>query len=678
MVKKVNLKRKIPKGYNRIFIQKLFIENYKAFSKPTEIIFGPMINLIFGKNSSGKSSVFQSLRIFRQSYGLGNLTPFNYESPEKFRGKGGLDLDIGYNGIINGGNENKYLTMGLGISVLKQEDNKIDPSKQTGLIYEFKYKNNFYSENLKDAYIVPHKTILNSMKMYTSSGKVKLDFPNYKIVKHESKEHKKLLELQRYSDRDFMKAVSEDYEDKIKTYGSLYDPYYYKIEIDPKEINIENINEIWDIYSKTDKKLLVEYIDAYSDFLEKKYKKKRGIIIPELSLSGQRSFELRQKFIRSKHSDWRNIIRKNISETSRLQSLLKNKNDNFYVFSDLVGFGHGHLGEKKSKKILSDIKKLVTFLKSKKASTKASFLKFFYEDICEKSKELVYFNGRILYEPEKKLNRQMYFHEMDEILLYLINVIIFPLATMKHRKGLAPRPIAIFSQYSAGVFGRSRSNDILGDIEKCMDKLLVVPGLRSLPKRYFVKGLQTDYVGPQAENLAEMLADEEIRNETNYWFNKLEIPYRVDIRKTSNYYEIVWKPKNSKMIVTQTHVGLGYPVILPFIVQCIVAKNKIIVIEEPEIHLHPKLQADLGDLIVESSVKRRNQFLIETHSEDFLLRVLRKIRKGGLEPEHTSVHYVTNTAGRGAEVKEIKVNKFGQYTTPWKDNLFAERRREFK
>ena len=249
---------------------------------------------------------------------------------------------------------------------------------------------------------------------------------------------------------------------------------------------------------------------------------------------------------------------------------------------------------------------------------------------------------------------------------------------MKNRKGLAPRPIAIFSQYSAGVFGRSRSNDILGDIEKCMDKLLVVPGLRSLPKRYFVKGLQTDYVGPQAENLAEMLANKEIRNVTNYWFNKLEIPYRVDIRKTSNYYEIVWKPRNSKMSVSQTHVGLGYPVILPFIVQCIVAKNKIIVIEEPEVHLHPKLEADIVDLIAESSIKRRNQFLIETHSEDFLLRVLKKIRKGDLEPEHISVNYITNTAERGAEVKKIKVNKFGQYTTPWKDNLFAQRRREFK
>jgi len=675
MVKKITRKKKIP---NKLFIEKIFIENYKAFSKPTKVTLGPMINLIFGKNSSGKSSIFQSLRIFRQSYGLGNLTPFNYESPEKFRGKGGLDLDIGYNGIINGGNENKYLTMGLGISVLKQEDNKIDPSRQTGLIYEFKYKNNFYSEKSKDPYIIPHKTILNSMKMYTGFGKVKLDFPNYKIIKHDSAEYKKLLELQRYSDRDFMKAVSENYEDRIKTYGSLYDPYYYKIEMDPKEINIENINEIWDIYSKTNKKLLVEYIGAYSDFLEKKYKEKKGIVIPELSLGGHRSWELRQKFMRLKHSDWRKIISKNISETSRLQSLLKNKNDNFYVFLDQVGFGYGSLGDEKSKKFLSGIKILVAFLKSKKASTKASFLKFFYEDICKKSKELVYFNGRILYQPDKVLNRQMYFREMDEILLYLINIIMFPLATMKRGKGITPRPIAIFSQYNAGVFGRSRSYDILGDIEKCMDKLLVVPGLRSLPKRYFVKGLQTDYVGPQAENLAEMLANKEIRNVTNYWFNKLEIPYRVDIRKTSNYYEIVWKPRNSKMSVSQTHVGLGYPVILPFIVQCIVAKNKIIVIEEPEVHLHPKLEADIVDLIAESSIKRRNQFLIETHSEDFLLRVLKKIRKGDLEPEHISVNYITNTAERGAEVKKIKVNKFGQYTTPWKDNLFAQRRREFK
>ena len=71
------------------------------------------------------------------------------------------------------------------------------------------------------------------------------------------------------------------------------------------------------------------------------------------------------------------------------------------------------------------------------------------------------------------------------------------------------------------------------------------------------------------------------------------------------------------------HIGLGYPLILPFIVQCIIAKNKIILIEEPEVHLHPKLEADLADLIVESSIQRNNQFIIESHSEDFLLRILK-------------------------------------------------------
>ena len=209
-----------------------------------------------------------------------------------------------------------------------------------------------------------------------------------------------------------------------------------------------------------------------------------------------------------------------------------------------------------------------------------------------------------------------------------------------------------------------------------MSKLLVVPGLRPLPKRYFVKGLQTSYVGPSAENLGELLVNEKIKSETNEWFKKLEIPYQVEVKPSGNYYEIVFRPNNSKIQISSMHVGLGYPVILPFVVQCIIAKNKIILIEEPEVHLHPKLEADLADLIVDSAINRDNQFLIETHSEEFLLRILKSIRKGILKPEDVSVNYITLDKN-GSKSNKININKFGQYFTPWKDNLFAERKREF-
>ena len=94
--------------------------------------------------------------------------------------------------------------------------------------------------------------------------------------------------------------------------------------------------------------------------------------------------------------------------------------------------------------------------------------------------------------------------------------------------------------------------------------------------------------------------------------------------------KIIWTPKNSKLKINQLNVGLGYPISLPFIVQAIIAEDSIIVVEEPEIHLHPKLEADLADLICESAVERGNQFIIETHSEDLLLRILKKIRNGKL------------------------------------------------
>ena len=208
--------------------------------------------------------------------------------------------------------------------------------------------------------------------------------------------------------------------------------------------------------------------------------------------------------------------------------------------------------------------------------------------------------------------------------------------------------------------------------------MYVIPGLRSMPKRYFAKGIQTSYIGARAENLAETLANPEIMRDTNRWLKKLEIPYSIKVVNVENHYEIIWKPNNKKINIFQNHIGLGYPLILPFIVQCLTAKNNIIVVEEPEVHLHPKLQADLGDLIVESSMKNDNQIILETHSEDLLLRLLKKVRDKKIPPRFISANYVLKEGQKPSEVKKILINSEGQYFTPWKDDIFAERLKEFE
>jgi predicted ATPase len=118
-------------------------------------------------------------------------------------------------------------------------------------------------------------------------------------------------------------------------------------------------------------------------------------------------------------------------------------------------------------------------------------------------------------------------------------------------------------------------------------------------------------------------------------------------------------------------VGVGVSQVLPIVAQLALGSNDTVLLEQPELHLHPKAQADLGDLLVES-VGLGKQVIAETHSEHLLLRVLRRIRQGTLAPGDVSVLYV-DAGDSGSSVQELRLDSRGEFLDEWPNGFFEER-----
>lgn len=223
-------------------------------------------------------------------------------------------------------------------------------------------------------------------------------------------------------------------------------------------------------------------------------------------------------------------------------------------------------------------------------------------------------------------------------------------------------------------------------LEQTLSSLFPLGPFRKPPSRWYIfTGTTPQDVGYEGHLLPDLLfRQEELRENTNEWLQRLDIGYHLRIRPLGNdsadlfELRLADQRRSSQVEVGLSDVGFGISQILPLVVQSLAASDQIISVEQPEVHIHPRLQADLGDLFVEAIREpRRNQFIIETHSEHLALRLQRRVREKRLSPDDISIVYVSR-GPEGAEVQPLRIDEGGDFMDDFPGGFFPERLRELR
>ena len=149
------------------------------------------------------------------------------------------------------------------------------------------------------------------------------------------------------------------------------------------------------------------------------------------------------------------------------------------------------------------------------------------------------------------------------------------------------------------------------------------------------------------------------------------------ISKQRQEYEVKVRAKGSQDWVDLPDVGFGISQVLPVLVQCFYApQGSIIIMEQPEIHLHPSAQAALADVMIdvvnsrEDGEDRNIQLVIETHSEHFLRRLQRRIAEDTVSKDNVSA-YFADVSRTPAKLEPLQLDMFGNILN-WPENFFGD------
>jgi len=213
--------------------------------------------------------------------------------------------------------------------------------------------------------------------------------------------------------------------------------------------------------------------------------------------------------------------------------------------------------------------------------------------------------------------------------------------------------------------------------------IIHVPGLRGNPSRTY----KTTSVGPQFPGTFNNY----VASIVNFWDSNE--PHLLD--KLGQYLEtlgLTWKAEANQLddvqvelrvgrlpheadngasdMVSIADVGFGVSQTLPVLVALLAAKpGQLVCLEQPEIHLHPRAQAAMAELLAEAS-KRGVRVVVETHSDLLLLSLQTLIAEGDLNPEKVKLHWFSRTQDGKTRVSSHDLDKQGSFGN-WPEDFSA-------
>lgn len=232
---------------------------------------------------------------------------------------------------------------------------------------------------------------------------------------------------------------------------------------------------------------------------------------------------------------------------------------------------------------------------------------------------------------------------------------------------------------------------------RIQDELFYLGPLRKSPARSYTKTSHNKYVGPNGEHTPSILADLErrskkvtrgesqIKESYESFISALEtlFPNReVKIRLIEELVKVNIQKNNNDSVVKSnsesdvlSDVGFGFSQIFPVLVQaCVMPSGTTLIIEQPELHLHPMAQASLAKVIAKLS-RAGKRFIIETHSEHFLRGLQLEVSENklnssnGIPRDQLKILYVPEAPEK---IKTMEINEWGEIETEWPSGFFDE------